>query len=69
MEESETAFVNDKNEMCAKRAELVDAERKKNDEYLENLRSNPNFPRRRRPEIPNNMNMNIPSKILIFIFC
>lgn len=58
LEESETAIVNDRSDPCAKTAELVDQERKKNDDYLENLRSNPNFPTRRRPEIPINNQIN-----------
>ena len=72
VDESETAVMNDKNEPCAKRAEFVDQERTKNDEYLQNLSSNPNFPRRRRPEIqiaPVNNNMNNPSKYFCLIIC
>jgi hypothetical protein len=76
LDESETAFVNDKNQMCSEGAQYIDQERKKNDDYLENLRSNPNFPKRKRPEIPQipinnitpninmNMNMNDMSKII-----
>ena len=67
LDESETAVMNDKNEPCAKRAEFVDQERKKNDDYLQNLQSNPNFPVMRRPEVqmPVNNNINNPSKINI----
>lgn len=48
LDESEPAMSSDKNEPCAKRTEYVDQERKKNDDYLENLRLNPNFPQLKR---------------------
>lgn len=56
LDESEPAMSSDKNEPCAKKAEYVDQERKKNEEYLESLRSNPNFPtiKRAKKEIKEN---------------
>ena len=50
-DEGKTAVVFDKDETCGKRAQLVDQEKKKNEEYLENIKSNPYFPVRRRPQI------------------
>jgi len=62
LDEGETALINDKNQMCANGVQYVDQERKKNDDYLENLRSNPNFPKMRRPEIDIPVNNNNMSK-------
>jgi hypothetical protein len=40
LDESETALCNDKDELCGPRAQYVEKEKKKNEEYIQKIRSN-----------------------------
>ena len=40
LDESETALCSDKDELCGPRAEYVEKEKKKNEDYIQKIRSN-----------------------------
>ncbi len=48
LDESETALCSDKDEACGPRAEYVEKEKKKNEEYISKIRSN-NFFKKKGP--------------------
>lgn len=48
LDESETALCSDQDEPCAQRAEYVDQEKKKNEDYIERIRTNNFFPKKKK---------------------